>query len=199
MAQLQPSKAIASLAQLAAAGVRRPPQSRCTDHGKRSSRAGAAAGSYVAPAAVMERRSRPLVPFRRLADVARPAGGRGGAKIGRRHVKTLMRRDGDRRRSIAVFPHHEAGAGSRATNMRTFHICDDVGIGQQRLRTACQNKKTATNREKHYTLFLKVATSSVMSDLMNCNFHLWTLSQRMAEILVGLVHSSPVRWTWRVH
>ena len=33
------------------------------------------------------------VPLRRKSDVERPAGGRGG-KIGRRHVKTLMRRMG---------------------------------------------------------------------------------------------------------
>ena len=48
---------------------------------------------YLAPAAVMERRSRPLVPFagsRMLRGLLAAE----GCKIGRRHVKTLMRRMG---------------------------------------------------------------------------------------------------------
>jgi hypothetical protein len=44
-----------------------------SDHIMESAARGRGLPMYLAPAAVMERRSRPLVPFRRLADVARPA------------------------------------------------------------------------------------------------------------------------------
>jgi hypothetical protein len=101
---LQPSKAIAHWLSWRSSSTSTPIRSH---HGKRSSRAGAA--DVFGPGGRNGATQPAISSLRRLADVARPAGGR-GVQDRPSSREDADAADGDRG-ALSPSPHHEAGAG----------------------------------------------------------------------------------------